>query len=274
MVMLVVLLFQHVLRHILRLRNPTTARLLPLRGKRLGELAAIPNLRAPPVENVNRNHDQARQRSQDRRRVVHGRVGEVADVVVQRRGVHGRDTSEEVSRPRVATCGRSRVDAVGRDHVVDGGEVDGVVGDADEGREDHRHDPVRDLRALRRPREAEETYGLEWRRPQKPFEAALRDHGVAAVLLAVVRVAPEPRVVGEVGDEVGQVDGDKRPRDGQDAEVPLLVHGLEALEEGEDEGVGEAGEQGEAEHDGLGDQHDPGAHPDGAELFDGDSRRL
>lgn len=54
-------------------------------------------------------------------------------------------------------------------------------------------------------------------------------------------VPHEPRVVGEVCDEVGGVDGDEGPGDGESAEVPLLVDDGEGLEEGEDEGVRETG---------------------------------
>jgi hypothetical protein len=128
---------------------------------------------------------------------------------------------------------------------------------------------VRDLRALGRPGEAEQADGFEGSGPKEPFQAALGKH--AARLVAVVVVAPEPRVVGEVGDEVRQVDRDERPRHRQGAEAPLLVHGLEGLEESEDEGVGESGEQRETQHDRLGDQHDPRAHPDRSEFFERDS---
>lgn len=54
-------------------------------------------------------------------------------------------------------------------------------------------------------------------------------------------VPHEPRVVGEVCDEVGGVDGDEGPGDGESAEVPLLVDDGKGFEEGEDEGVGETG---------------------------------
>ena len=42
---------------------------------------------------------------------------------------------------------------------------------------------------------------------------------------------------GEPGQEVADQDGDEGEADGGGAEVPLLVDGLEGLEEGEDEGV-------------------------------------
>lgn len=153
--MLLMFLLHHVLGHILGLRNTTATSLLPLRGKRLGKLAAISDLRTPPVEDVNGDDNQAGQGAEDGRRIVDGRVGEVADVVVQRRSVHGRDTRKEVASPCITACGRGGVDAVGRDHVVDRGEVDGVVCDADEGGENHGHNPVGYLGALGCPGEAE-----------------------------------------------------------------------------------------------------------------------
>lgn len=70
-------------------------------------------------------------------------------------------------------------------------------------------------------------------------------------------VPHEPRVVGEVCDEVGGVDRDEGPCDGEGAEVPLLVDDGEGFEESEDEGVGETGEEGQAEDDGFGDKHTP-----------------
>ena len=82
MVMLLMLLLQHMLGHILGLRNTAAASLFALSGKRLGELAAISDLRAPPVEDVDGDHDQARQRAENCRRVVDGWIGVAADVVV------------------------------------------------------------------------------------------------------------------------------------------------------------------------------------------------
>ena len=64
------------------LRNTTAASSLSLRRQRLGEVAAVSDLRAVPVEDVNRQNDQTRQCSQDGGGVVDGRVREVADVVV------------------------------------------------------------------------------------------------------------------------------------------------------------------------------------------------
>jgi len=87
-------------------------------------------------------------------------------------------------------------------------------------------------------------------------------------------VTPEPGVVREVCNEVSQVDGNERPCDGESAEAPLLVHRLEALKESEDEGVRETRKKRQTQHDGLSDQHDPRAHPNGAELLEGDARLL
>lgn len=118
------------------------------------------------------------------------------------------------------------------------------------------------------------TNWLKRRGPEKPFETTFRDHGVPAVLSAMVGIAPEPGVVREVCDEIGQVDGNESPRDCESAKAPLLVHRLEALKESEYEGIGETGEQRQTQDNGLGDQHDPGTHPDGAELLEGNARGL
>lgn len=44
--------------------------------------------------------------------------------------------------PCITTACRRRVDTIRRDHVVDRREVDGVVGNSDQGGEDHGHDPM------------------------------------------------------------------------------------------------------------------------------------
>lgn len=61
--------------------------------------------------------------------------------------------------------------------------------------------------------------------------------------------------VGQVGEDVADEDGNECESDADGAEAPLLVDGLEGLEEGEDEGVGEAGEEREPEDNGFREEH-------------------
>ena len=58
-------------------------------------------------------------------------------------------------------------------------------------------------------------------------------------------------------------------RDGR--EVPLLVDEAEGLEEHEDEDVAEAGEEGERQRDGLGQEHFEGLDPGDEDLFGGEA---
>lgn len=116
------------------------------------------------------------------------------------------------------------------------------------------------------------TDGLQGRSPQKPLQTTLGNHGTDP--LAVVLVAPEPRPVREVGDKVCGVDGNESPRDSEYPEVPLLVHRLETLKESEDQGVGETRQQGQTQDNGLGEQHDPWAHPDSLQFLGRDTRLL
>jgi hypothetical protein len=70
------------LRRRISLGDTATASSLSLCRKRFGEVAAVSDLRTVPVEDVNRQYDQTRQRAQNRRGVVNGWVRVVADVVV------------------------------------------------------------------------------------------------------------------------------------------------------------------------------------------------
>lgn len=87
-------------------------------------------------------------------------------------GVVGSDAGEEVTCEAVAARCGGGVGAVGCDHVVDGGEVDGVVCDADEGGEEQGGDPGdAAVRAQARPGEAEQADALERGEEQKEPEA-------------------------------------------------------------------------------------------------------
>lgn len=65
-----------------------------------------------------------------------------ADVLEEGRRGDGEHAGEEVARPAVAAGGGRGVGPVGADHVVDCGHVDAVVGDADDGGEDHGAHPL------------------------------------------------------------------------------------------------------------------------------------
>lgn len=127
---------------VLILHHPSPLPLL-VRRQRLREFALLPNIRPLPIEDVNGNCDDDSQARQYRRGPLQFVFCvSVADVGVKGGGIHGRDAGEEVSSEGVATCRGGGVWAVGGDHVVDCGHVDGVVGGADEQGEDHGRDPV------------------------------------------------------------------------------------------------------------------------------------
>lgn len=198
----------------------------------------------------------------------------VADVAVHGRRVHGRDTSEQVTREGVTTGRGGGVYTVGSHHVVDGGEVDGVIGDTNACGEDHGANPV-DVAfpAEGGPGEAEETNGFEWREPEKPFQTAFGGDGIVALGLTDVLIAYEPREVREIRDEVGDVNGDDSPGLTQDTPAPpLLVDDGEALEEGEDQSVGETGQERHGQDNGLADEHVERTDPNLASFMKRDTR--
>ena len=195
-------------------------------------------------------------------------VAGAADVGVEGRGGEGEDAGEEVARPAVAAGRGCRVRPIGADHVVDGGHVDAVVGDADDGAEDQAADPV-DRRALRGPSEADQPDGQAWGGEEEPPEARLVLRAfVVRFGVPLFDVAPDGRDEGEPGDDVADADGDEGQAERDGREVPLLVDKAEGLEEHEDEGVAEAGEEGERQHNGLGQEHFEGPDP-GDEDFSG-----
>ena len=70
----------------------------------------------------------------------------------------GEDTGEEVAGPAVAAGSGGGIGSIGADHVVNGGHVDGVVGDADDGGEEHGAHPM-DWGAAAGPGEADKAKG-------------------------------------------------------------------------------------------------------------------
>lgn len=125
-------------------------------------------------------------------------------------------------------------------------------------------------RAHGRPCETEEPDRLERGEPEQPFQPAFGHERVVAFFPADRVVAHEPGPVGEVGDEVSEVDRDEGPGQGEGAEVVVAaVYRAEGLEEGEDQRVGEPGEDGEEENDGLAHEHLEGSKPDLEGFFAG-----
>ena len=91
-------------------------------------------------------------------------------------------------------------------HVIAGGLVDGEVGNANQGDEDQRGDPVDLRRAERGPGKGEEADGFEEDEPEETLHAALGLDAVLAAsslhLLAVVDVEGDEEDAGQdVSDE-------------------------------------------------------------------------
>ena len=76
---------------------------------------------------------------------------------------------------------------------------------------------------------------------------------------------------GEVSEEIANDDRDESETDGCSTEFPLFVDWFEGFEECEDEGVGEAGEKGEAEHNRFADKHFERTGPDDENSLDGEA---
>ena len=92
------------------------------------------------VEDVDGDGDEDADASEDRGGVVD--VARPADVGVEG-GCRERENAGEEIPAEAVTAGRGGgVRTVGANHVIDGGHVDGVIGDTDDGGKDHRTDPV------------------------------------------------------------------------------------------------------------------------------------
>ena len=105
----------------------------------LGKWRSLSEHRPFPVDDVHRDDQQKRDAEKDGRSV---RKRIRADVLEERSGRKCKHTSKEVTRPAVSSSRRSRVGAIGADHVVDSGHINSVVGDTDDGRGNHGADPV------------------------------------------------------------------------------------------------------------------------------------
>lgn len=125
-----------------------------------------------------------------------------ADVGEEGGSGDGEDAGEEVARPAVAAGGGGGVGAVGGNHVVDCGHVDGVVGDADDGCEDGGADPV-EWWAGAGPCKADETNWEAGGGPEEEVEAGfVLGFFVVGFRFAFFDVASDGGDEGEPGDEV------------------------------------------------------------------------
>ncbi len=237
----------------------------------LGKLAPLPDLGALPVEDVDGDGDQDGQEGQDGGRPL--QPVPVADVLVHGGGVHGGDARQQVAGEAVAAGGRRGIRTVRRDHVVDRGLVDGVVGDADQAGEDERRDPGDVGRAERGPGEAEEADCQARGEVEEPVETAFGLEG-ARVSAEDLPVAVHEGEEGEVGDDVADDEGAECQARGDDGEVPLREDWGEGVEEDEDQGVAEAGEEGETEHDWFAHKHLERPDPDCQDFSGGDALLL
>lgn len=225
------------------LTHPPALLGLAITGQDLSKLAPLPDRRSLPVEDVDRDRDQDCQEGQDGRGPLE--LEPVADVLVHGCRVHSRDTGEEVPSETVATRGRGRVRTVRRNHVVDGGHVDCVVGHSDQGREDEGRDPVHGRGAEGGPGETEEADCEARSQEQEPVETVFRLQEVWPLCLAHLLVLPEEREEREVRKDVADQDRVEGLARGDGAKVPLGEDRCEGIEEGEDQRVAETGEEGQ-----------------------------
>lgn len=91
------------------------------------------------------------------------------------------------------------------------------------------------------------------------------------MLFAVFLVSPDGWDEQEVGDQVAHQNWDERETLGDSAPVILGVDEGERLDEHEDEGVAESGEEGEGEDNGFSEKHLEGTDPGDDDLFERES---
>ena len=106
----------------------------------LGEGRAVAERGTLPVDDVDGDDEHQGDAEEDGGGLLE--VLPAADVGVERGGGDGQDPGEKVAGPAVATGCGGGVGPVGSNHVVDCGHVDCVVGDANDGCEDHGADPL------------------------------------------------------------------------------------------------------------------------------------
>ena len=75
-------------------------------------------------------------------------------------------------------------------------------------------------------------------------------------------LAPDIGQKDRIGYDIANNDGDEAKPRVHSIKIPLLEDKREGLDAGEDQGIGEAGEQGQEQHDGLEQEHLKGTAPD------------
>lgn len=91
------------------------------------------------------------------------------------------------------------------------------------------------------------------------------------MLFAVFFVSPDGWDEQKVGDQIADQDRDERETLGDGTPVVLGVDKGEGLDEHEDEGVTEPGQEGKCEDNGFGKEHLEGTDPGDEHLFEGES---
>ncbi len=185
------------------------------------------------------------------------RVGDLARAI-ERGG-------EEVPGEPVASRGRCGIGSVGGNHVVDGGHVNRVVGDADDGGKDHRANPV----ALRQagPSKANQANRQARDSVQQPPQTRLILSALAVGIVApLFHIAANEREPRDPGNEIT----DQNRNEGQTllpgVEAPLAIHQRQRLNEHENQSITETTQERQSQHNGLSEEHAEGTNPGDQEL--------
>ena len=256
------------------LADTTAIVLLSVGSQSGGELALLTDLRSLPVEDIDRSHNKTGETSQDGACILN--LPLVTNIGVHGCRVHSRNTGQKITSESVTTGRRGGVNTIGSDHVINGGKVDRVIGDTNTSGENHGSNPMDIARVAERcPSKAKQTDRFKGRKEQQPLKTTLRGNSCITVFETKLLVSEEPWEVGEVGDEIGGVDGNNGPSLRKGTEAPsLLVHEGETLQEGEDQSIGETGQKRQAQHDGLTQKHVEGSCPNLASFLERDTRGL
>ena len=91
------------------------------------------------------------------------------------------------------------------------------------------------------------------------------------MLFAILFVSPNRWDEESIGDEVPDQDWDKRKTLCDGTKIVLSVDEGEGLDEHEDEGIAEAGKEGERKNDGFSEEHLEGPDPGDDDLLEGET---
>lgn len=237
-------------------------------SKGLSEGRSLAKSRALPVDDVDSGDQNEGNAEQDRRSILQILALGGTNVGEEGGGRNCQHTSKEVTSPSITTSGRGRVRTVSADHVVDGGHVNGIVGNTDNGSKDHGAHPVQ-RRAGRRPGETNETDGQARSSiQQEPETRFVLRALVVGLELSLLDVTLDGRDEYDPGKQVTDTNGAESKTDLDGIKVPLLVHESEGLDEHEDEGIGETRQERQDQDDGLSEEHLEGSHPCLEDLLD------